>query len=123
MSDDNEKGCIWVVIIVFIMCAGMAFGGWGVPVVWRVVGWVGMVIMVVAFIGVAINNSGGSTRTDDTYTDERGRQRCHACQKVVYGDYEAADGAAQNALSHGTYLRPYYEPRCGSYHLSSQRPQ
>ena len=127
----NEHGCIWAVIVALGICVWLAFGD-GVPGGWRVVGVLGLVITVVVvalvFISVASGNSGGATGTYGTgsygtYTDDRGRLRCYTCRKVIYDDYEAAEDAAQNALSYGTYLRSYYETRGGHWQLSSQRPR
>ena len=57
---------------------------------------------------------------DAYYTDTEGRVRCRKCQKLVFGDGESAQAAAVNATDRGTYLRAYYENRCGNWHLSSQ---
>ena len=52
-----------------------------------------------------------------------GRNRCGRCKKIVYDDGESAHSAAENALQQGTYLRAYYEGRCGNWHLTSQQPR
>ena len=57
------------------------------------------------------------------YTDDKGRNRCGRCKKIMYGDGESAHSAAENALERGTYLRAYYEGRCGNWHLTSQQPR
>ena len=60
-------------------------------------------------------------RVQDAYnTDTEGRVRCRKCQKLVFGDGESAQAAAVNATDRGTYMRAYYENRCGNWHLSSQ---
>ena len=55
------------------------------------------------------------------FYDERGRQRCEMCGKLVYRSESRADGAVAAAAERGLYLRSYREPRCGSWHLASQR--
>lgn len=57
------------------------------------------------------------------YTDEQGRIRCGRCKKIVYDDGEVAHSAAESAVNRGTYLRAYYEGRCGKWHLTSQEPR
>ena len=57
------------------------------------------------------------------YTDAKGRSRCGRCKKLLYTDGESAQAAAENAMSRGTYLRAYYEDRCGNWHLTSQQPR
>ena len=57
------------------------------------------------------------------YTDDQGRSRCGRCKKIVYGDGESANSAAESAIGRGTYLRAYYEGRCGNWHLTSQEPR
>lgn len=57
------------------------------------------------------------------YTDDKGRSRCGRCKKIVYGDGESAQSAAENAQQRGTYLRAYYNDRCGYWHLTSQEPR
>lgn len=57
---------------------------------------------------------------DAHYTDTEGRIRCRRCRKIVYSDGESAHGAAEGAAIRGTYLRAYYESRCGNWHLTSQ---
>ena len=57
------------------------------------------------------------------YTDDKGRTRCGRCKKLVYVDGESAHSAAENALQRGTYLRAYYEDRCGNWHLTSKQPR
>ena len=126
MSGD-EKNLLWVLGIGFLTCLYLVFGD-GVSGGWRVVGVLGILLIVFLFIwmmagGDSCVRTGGDKRYG-THVDVRGRQRCNACKKVVlFGDYEAAEGAAQNALSRGTYLRSYYETRCRNWHLSSQRPR
>ena len=63
-------------------------------------------------------------RVQDAYkTDTEGRVRCRKCQKIAYNDGESAHGAAEHASNRGTYLRAYYDNRCGNWHLTSQAPQ
>ena len=59
---------------------------------------------------------------DAYYTDTESRVRCRKCRKLVFGDGESAHAAAVSATDRGTYLRAYYENRCGNWHLSSQAP-
>ena len=54
------------------------------------------------------------------FSDGRGRTRCAACRKLVYRSESDAAGAAAAAARRGKHLRPYREPRCDSWHLSSQ---
>ena len=63
------------------------------------------------------------TAPPSDYTDKKGRNRCGRCKKIVYADGESAHSAAENALRRGTYLRAYYENRCGKWHLTSQQPR
>ena len=60
---------------------------------------------------------------DAHYTDTEGRTRCRRCRKIAYGDGESANGVAESAAGRGTYLRAYYENRCGNWHLSSEMPR
>ena len=60
---------------------------------------------------------------DAYYLDTEGRTRCRKCRKIAYGDGESAHGAAEIASNRGTYLRAYYENRCGNWHLSSEMPR
>ena len=60
---------------------------------------------------------------DAYYTDTEGRTRCRKCRKIAYGDGESANGVAESAAGRGTYLRAYYENRCGNWHLSSEMPR
>ena len=59
---------------------------------------------------------------DSYYADTEDRVRCRRCQKIAYNDGESAHGAAENASRRGTYLRAYFEQRCGNWHLTSQAP-
>ena len=54
------------------------------------------------------------------FSDGRGRTRCASCRKLVYRSESDAAGAAAAAARRGKHLRPYREPRCDSWHLSSQ---
>ena len=55
------------------------------------------------------------------YLDERGQQRCYACEKVVFMEEYLAISAAQMYMrNYGGYNRAYYEPRCGNWHLTTQ---
>ena len=60
---------------------------------------------------------------DAYYSDTEGRLRCRKCQKIAYNDGESAHGAAEHASHRGTYLRAYFEQRCGNWHLTSQAPR
>ena len=57
------------------------------------------------------------------YTDDKGRTRCGKCKKIVYSDEDGARNAAERAIHRGTYLRAYYDARCGYWHLTSQQPR
>ena len=57
------------------------------------------------------------------YLDTRGRSHCGQCKKISFHDAPTAQSAAENAVGRGTYLRAYYERRCGRWHLTSQQPR
>ena len=64
---------------------------------------------------------GGDVSGQRYYLDERGQQRCYFCEKVVFiEDYLAISAAQMYSRNYGGYNRPYYEPRCGSWHLTTQ---
>ncbi len=92
----------------------------------------GLVFVVISLVGLVIyafqkitgtTNAGTRRQSPDAYVDERGRPRCGSCAKVVFNDHDHAERAVQRALSYGTYLRAYYERRCGNWHLTSQKPR
>ena len=56
-----------------------------------------------------------------TDTDSPERIRCDKCGKLVYFDEIQAVGTAKLARSQHTFLRAYFEPRCGNWHLTKQR--
>ena len=82
-----------------------------------------MEIIVTILIVVAIALVIRKFAAPSDYTDTKGRNRCGRCKKIVYDDGESAQSAAENALQRGTYLRAYYEGRCGKWHLTSQQPR
>lgn len=82
-----------------------------------------MELLVTILIVVAIALVIRKFTTPSDYTDAKGRNRCGRCKKIVYDDGESAHRAAENALQRGTYLRAYYEDRCGNWHLTSQQPR
>ena len=77
-------------------------------------------ILIVVAIALVIRKF---TAPPSDYTDTKGRNRCGRCKKIVYDDGESAHSAAENALQRGTYLRAYYNDRCGYWHLTSQQPR
>ena len=78
-----------------------------------------IILTIVIVVAIALIVRKFSTRPAD-YTDEKGRNRCGRCKKIVYSDGEGAQSAAENAVHRGTYLRAYYDDRCGYWHLTSQ---
>ena len=54
------------------------------------------------------------------YLDEKRRLRCWRCRKLIYTSELNAQAAADNAERYNTYLRVYFEPSCGKWHLTSQ---
>ena len=68
-------------------------------------------------------SSGVSRPVKSVYIDEHGQERCYACDKVVFADWEAAQSAALHQLNRGRLQRAYQESRCGNWHLTSQPPK
>lgn len=81
------------------------------------------VILMVVLFYFLWKFSKGIEALHSYYTDTEGRLRCRKCKKIVYSDGESAHGATEFATYQGTYLRAYYENRCGNWHLSSQAPR
>ncbi len=54
------------------------------------------------------------------YRDGQGRTRCRRCDKIVYAGEEEAQAAADAARAERVLLRPYREPACGYWHLTSR---
>ena len=58
------------------------------------------------------------------YQDDRGRDRCYICDKVIFYSEDAAATAADKAMTRrNKYLRPYFEDKCKYWHLSSRKPR
>ena len=57
---------------------------------------------------------------EQTYKDDRGRERCGRCRKLIYWSQRDADSAAEDALTRNMDFRVYYDKRCFAYHLTSQ---
>ena len=57
---------------------------------------------------------------EQTYKDDRGRERCGRCRKLIYWSQRAAESAAEDALTRSLDFRVYYDERCSAYHLTSQ---
>ena len=81
-----------------------------------------IIVTILIVVAIAWIVSRFTSRPAD-YTDEKGRTRCGRCKKIVYDDGETAHSAAESAVNRGTYLRAYYEGRCGKWHLTSQEPR
>ena len=79
------------------------------------------IVVVAAVVVVLAKAIAGSAPRD--YLDSRGRARCGRCKKISFHDSASARSAADNAVRRGTYLRAYYERRCGRWHLTSQQPR
>lgn len=87
---------------------------------------IGIIIFVIlCWIGSKSGGSGynSETQTPGTTLDHKGRRRCNGCGKVSYDGYPTASRVANNAGKYGKYLRAYQDPKCGNWHLSSQRPR
>lgn len=54
------------------------------------------------------------------YRDVKNRRRCVLCGKLAFSDEERAFNIANRAARRDKYLRVYYDPACGYWHLSSQ---
>lgn len=76
-----------------------------------------LIVVVIAWVVWRLTSSPAD------YTDAKGRSRCGRCKKIVYDDGEGAQSAAEKAMRRGTYLRAYYNDRCGYWHLTSQQPR
>lgn len=57
------------------------------------------------------------------YNNKKPSIRCRKHSKLVYRNWQDAERAAWCAWVSGIYLRAYYECECGSWHLTSKRPQ
>ena len=57
---------------------------------------------------------------EQTYKDDRGRERCGRCRKLMYWSQRDAESAAEDALTRNLDFRVYYDERCSAYHLTSQ---
>ena len=79
-------------------------------------------IAVLIAVGLVIRAITNAVRPKD-FQDTRGRARCGKCQKILYRNGRSAEAAAENARTRGTYLRAYYDRRCGYWHLTSQLPR
>ena len=55
-----------------------------------------------------------------TYLDNRERERCYRCEKLIFRNEPDADAVAASALTRGVNLRVYFEDDCSGFHLSSQ---
>ena len=74
--------------------------------------------------GTGATASPGSVTGAYRYKDKKGRLRCYSCRKVIFVNEETAGVACSRAWSRRRkYLRPYYEPNCRYWHLSSRTPR
>ncbi|MDE2839360.1 MAG: hypothetical protein OXM03_01900 [Chloroflexota bacterium] len=66
----------------------------------------------------------GVVRSDRrVYVDKHRQERCYACDKVVFADWEGAQRAVLRFSSDEDLRRAYHEDRCGYWHLTSQAPR